>query len=163
MKSYLKSFMNRDAATQFVKVGMVGVLNTILYFVLFNIFREFGIGLVASVTLAFAAATLFSYLVNRRWTFRIVSASPSIAEGSKFYVVNIVAWAVTVAVVLAADWLFGPLSRLGENIANVVAAGLILLPKFASYRDLVFRRSIDAEAKNGNSGGNTLAGADSQG
>lgn len=42
---------------------------------------------------------------------------------------------------LAQIW-FGPLSRLGENLVLVVAAGLLILPKLAGYRDIVFGRAL---------------------
>ena len=41
-----------------------------------------------------------------------------------------------------ADQLFGPLSRIGENVALLVAALILILPKLASYRDLVFGKAL---------------------
>ena len=42
---------------------------------------------------------------------------------------------------LAERWF--ELNRLGENLALLVVSGIVLLPKFASYRDIVFRRALD--------------------
>ena len=43
--------------------------------------------------------------------------------------------------------LLGPLSRLEANVAYGAAALIIILPKFAGYRDIVFRKALDARAE----------------
>jgi hypothetical protein len=47
---------------------------------------------------------------------------------------------------LAQTW-FGPLSRLGENFVLIIAAGLLILPKLAGYRDIVFGRALEDQAE----------------
>ncbi len=56
------------------------------------------------------------------------------------------AWGVTIVIVTGADALWGPLGIVGENLASAVAALVVLLPKFASYRDLVFRKALSEHA-----------------
>lgn len=147
MKSYLKTFLTMEAAGQFVKLSVIGVVNTVVYFTLINLFRTIDVPLLTRTTLAFAIATLVSYFLNRRWTFRIRVGWGSARETIKFFVVNAAAWAVTATIVVFADRTWGPLSRLEENAANVVATALILLPKFASYRDIVFRSALRREGR----------------
>ncbi|MGH8874212.1 MAG: hypothetical protein ACRDVM_03030, partial [Acidimicrobiia bacterium] len=79
---------------------------------------------------------------NRRWSFRIRQGRVSAGEGGSFFVVNFAAMAVTAVIVKGAELTFPGLGVLGYNLANLVAAGGILLPKFAAYRDVVFRRSL---------------------
>lgn len=148
MRRYLRSFLTRETGGQFFRMGFIGALNTVTYFVLFNLFR-FGIDWKTfwSVTVAFATATGVSYVLNRRWTFRIRSGWGSAGESGSFYVINAVAWGVTVLIVEGAERLIEGIGAFGLNVANVVATGVILLPKFAAYRDVVFRRSIDREAR----------------
>jgi putative flippase GtrA len=144
VKNYLKSFATAEALRQFMKVAAIGVINTVSFFVIFNILRgTTDMSRPVAVSVAFAAATLISYTLNRRWTFDLKDGHVVFRETVTFYVVNLVAWGVTVAVVEGSDWLFGPLTRLGENVALVFASGLILLPKFASYRDVVFRKALN--------------------
>ena len=50
--------------------------------------------------------------------------------------------AVVLVVVELFDMAFGPLDRIGENVAKVAAVVVVLLPKFAGYRDIVFRRAL---------------------
>lgn len=144
--SYLRTFLNRETAGQLAKLAIIGVVNTAVYFTLLNVFRTMGIELLLRTTLAFALATLVSYVLNRRWTFKIEHGAGLWRESWAFLGVNALAWAATAAIVLGADALWGPLSRLEENLANVVAGGVILLPKLAGYRDLVFKGSLAAMA-----------------
>ena len=147
MNKYVRSFLTLETANQFVKVGVIGVLNTIVDFGLFNILRTVGVGLVLSITIAFAVATFMSYLLNRRWSFQLADGKVSTRETVQFYVINIVAWLVTLGVVGLAQAFFGPLDRIGENVAKFAAVVIILIPKFAGYRDIVFRKALKEDGR----------------
>ena len=143
MRRYLSTFATKETMGQFVRMAVIGVFNTVTYFALFNLFR-FAVGWTTfwSVTAAFAVATGCSYVLNRRWTFRLGRNTGSWGESGSFYVVNALSWAATVAVVKGAELLWPGIGPLGLNLANLVATGIVLLPKFAAYRDLVFHRSL---------------------
>lgn len=147
MRRYLRTALAGDSARQVARLAVIGVINTVNFFLLMNLLRFFGVALIPAVTVAFALATFVSYVLNRRWTFGLESNAGSAGETARFYLVNIVAWAVTVSVISAADWLFGPLSRVGENLASLAAAVLTILPKFLSYRDLVFGKALAAAGR----------------
>ncbi|HUG74108.1 MAG TPA: GtrA family protein [Acidimicrobiia bacterium] len=148
MTSYLRSFWTKQAFGQMARLAIIGVGNTVLYFALINIFRTVGIDLLPRTVLAFAMATAMSFVLNRRWTFKIRRGHGHLRESLAFFGVNLVALVVTAGIVLAADALRGPdpLTRLEENLANLVAGGLLLLPKLAALRDLVFKRSLTPPA-----------------
>ena len=143
MKKYLKTFANKESLVQAVRVGLVGVFNTIVSFSLFNVFLTLSWTWFWAITVSFALTTFMSYLINRRWTFEIKDGKVSGRETAAFFGVNILAYFASVAIVWIADTLFGPLSRLGYNLALVLAAGLLILPKLAGYRDIVFSRALD--------------------
>ncbi len=142
MKKYLKSFANKESLVQVIRVGLVGVFNTIVSFSLFNVFLTISWSWFWAITVSFALTTFMSYLINRRWTFELKDGRVSARETAAFFGVNILAYLASVAIVWIADTLFGPLSRLGYNLALVVAAGLLILPKLAGYRDIVFSRAL---------------------
>ena len=152
MKRYLSTFMTCEAFGQFMKVGLVGIANTVVSFALFNVFLWMGWWSVLAVSVAFALTTFMSYLLNRFWTFELTDGTVSGRETLHFYLVNLAAWAGTAGAMWAAETFFGPLSKLAANVVYLVTSIVILLPKFASYRDLVFGRAIkdkersDAEA-----------------
>ncbi len=154
MKQYLKSFATSESLVQVIKVGLIGVVNTIVSIALFRILlivmggeakRSSGwdLRLFLATAIAFALTTLMSYVLNRKWTFELDEATGTRRETAKFFAINGVAWFITQAVVLGANALWGPLSDNGATIAYIAAAGLIILPKFAGYRDVVFRRALD--------------------
>lgn len=158
MRSYIKTLLTRTALQQLVKVALVGVVNTIVSFTLFNIFLSvlggtktvdegFNWEQFWSILLAFILATFLSYELNRRWTFQLSNPGDARRETIHFFAINLVAWALTQAVVGGADWLWGPLTRTQQNVFYLGASGMIIIPKFAGYRDIVFRRALDAKAE----------------
>ena len=151
MRKYLKTFMNRESLKQFVRLGVVGGFNTVVDFGIFNLLlfllpdERWEASL--AVTISYIAATAFSYIFNRRWTFELDGSWESSRETGAFYVVNTLALVATLAIVEGAQVLWGPLTVLQLNIAKFSAVILILFPKYAGYRDLVFRPSIEKERR----------------
>jgi len=155
LRNYIRSLVTPQALSQLVKVGLVGVVNTIVSFSLFNVFLSLlgGTKAVAagfnweqfwSIALSFLIATWVSYQLNRRWTFQLNEKGDTRRETLHFVGINVAAWAVTQGIVGGADWLWGPLTRFEQNSFYLMASALIILPKFAGYRDVVFRKAIDA-------------------
>jgi putative flippase GtrA len=142
MRNYLASFMTKESLGQFVKVGLVGIANTVVSFLLFNLFLWVGWWSVLAVTAAFAFTTFMSYLLNRAWTFEIKDGRVSGRETANFYLVNLAAWAGTAGTMWLAETFFGPLSTVAANVVYLATSIVILIPKFASYRDLVFGKAI---------------------
>ena len=142
MRNYLASFMTKEALEQFVKGGIVGVENTLVSFLLFNTFLWMGWWSVIAVSAAFAATTFMSYLLNRAWTIEIRDGTVSGRETANFYLVNLAAWAGTAGAMWVAEALFGPLSTIAANVVYLITSLTILIPKFATYRDLVFGTAI---------------------
>jgi len=158
VKQYVKSLFTREAIQQLVKVGLVGVVNTVISFTLFNVLLTvlggtktvddgFNWEQFWAIAISFAIATFVSYLLNRRWTFDLTDPGEARRETAHFYLLNLIAWAVTQVFVGGADWLWGPLTRIGQNLAYLAAAVVIIVPKFAGYRDIVFRKAIDAKVQ----------------
>jgi putative flippase GtrA len=143
VKNYLKTFANKESFVQAMRVAAVGVINTFVSFALFNVFLTMRWSWFWAITVSFALTTFMSYLINRRWTFELKDGRVNGRETAAFFGVNILAYLASVAIVWVADAFFGPLSRLGYNLALVVAAGLLILPKLAGYRDVVFSRALD--------------------
>lgn len=141
---YLKSFVNRETLGQVIRVIFIGGFNTIVYFVLLNVFLE-PLGRFWAITAAYGLATTSSYVMNRRWSFQISDGSVGSArESASFFIVNLVAWGLSVVLVEVAHNFWGPLSRLEVNLASMLATGIIVIPKFAAYRDVVFKKSLEA-------------------
>lgn len=155
MKNYLKSFANSESMVQVIKVGIIGVLNTVVSLLLFSLLLVlfggesqrtdgFDLSVFSATTIAFALTTLMSYMLNRRWTFQLDQATGGGSETAKFFAINGIALLVTNVVVSGANAIWGPMSDNGLRIAYIGAAILIILPKFAGYRDVVFKKAVSA-------------------
>jgi len=145
VKRYLETFANRESLVQAIKIGLVGVFNTVVSLGMFNVFLVLGWNWFPAFTLAFVITTFLSYLINRRWTFELKDGKVSGHETAKFFGINIAAYLASSVIVWIADGLFGPLSNLGYNVALIFAAGLLILPKLAGYRDVVFSKALSSE------------------
>lgn len=56
---------------QFVKFGIVGVSNTLIFFFVYTLLlKVFGVWYVAASGIGFAVGAINGFLWNRRWTFR---------------------------------------------------------------------------------------------
>ncbi len=146
MRRYLTTFANRESLFQAVKVAIVGVFNTIVSFALFNIFLVvLDWSWFASITVSFTLTTFMSYLINRWWTFSLTDGRVSSRETASFFGVNILAYLASVGIVWLADTILGPLSTIGYNLALLFAAGVLIIPKLAGYRDIVFGKALKAQ------------------
>ena len=148
MRNYLKTLVHPEAIIQMVKLGFIGGFNTVLTLGLSLVFRKAGMPDEFAVASAWVIGTLVSYFLNRRWTFSLDTSGANVRETSHFFVVNIVAGTLTVGFVWLAGLLLGELSDFEFLGAQIVASIIIVIPKFAAYRDVVFRRSLsDAEKR----------------
>ncbi|MCL1594250.1 MAG: GtrA family protein [Actinomycetia bacterium] len=137
------TFANKQSLFQAMKVAIVGVFNTIVSFALFNVFLVLlSWSWFPSITVSFTVTTFMSYLINRRWTFELRDSGVSGRETASFFGVNLLAYVASVAIMWIAEALFGPLTAIGSNLALLFAAGLLILPKLAGYRDVVFGRAL---------------------
>lgn len=148
VKNYLKTLVHREAIGQMFRLSLIGTFNTVFTLSLSVLFREaFSMRDEWAVTAAWIIGTLVSYALNRRWTFSLDTAGANAKETAHFFGVNVIAWLLTVGVVwLAGKWL-GELTRLEFIGAQLVATAFIVIPKFAAYRDVVFRKSIRQAAE----------------
>jgi putative flippase GtrA len=55
---------------QFVKFGIVGVSNTLIFFLVYTLLLKAGVWYVAASGVGFAVGAINGFLWNRRWTFR---------------------------------------------------------------------------------------------
>lgn len=138
MKTYLSTFRNRESAVQLAKLIFIGGFNTILTFAIFNVFLFLGVRASISSSIAWILTIFTAYYLNRRWTFGLRSGASTMETG-RFFAVNAVAFIVTAGALELGEWLLSGLTKLEANLIQLGMAGLLVLPKLAAYRDVVFR------------------------
>src|SRR3990167_8623458 len=57
------------------KFGLIGILNTVIDFVVFNIFINFGVYRIAANLISTTVAMTFSFVANKSWVFRAKQGS----------------------------------------------------------------------------------------
>lgn len=123
----------RPLVNQFVKFGLVGVVNTALHYVVFLLlFRAMGVPMLLASGLGYTVGLLNSYVMNRAWTFRVVGPRRT-AEFVRFVVVNLVAMGANLVALHLLT-----VAGLIPEVAQVLAIGGSLVVNFVGNRIWVF-------------------------
>lgn len=121
---------------QFVKFGLIGVLNSVLHYLVFLfLFRIIGMEMVVSSALGYMAGVINSFLMNRRWTFNHTGFGAG-SEFAKFVIVNIVSLGANIFTLE----LFVSYVGIIPEIAQVIAICCTLVINFSGNKWWTFRR-----------------------
>ncbi len=122
---------------QFIKFGIVGVLNTVVQFgVFFVLFRSLAFPMLVASGLGYIAGIVNSYFVNRVWTFEIEERKTT-REFIRFALVSVIAMGMNLSAlkILVAE--FGLVPEIGQ----VLAIGFSMTINFAGNKWWTFRES----------------------
>ncbi len=119
---------------QFTKFALVGVVNTATSFSIYFILTRFaGLSVAAANPIAFALAVSVSFLLNRRWTFRVTTGDHRM-QYAKFFAVNVVGLLVNQGIIV---WLHYGL-HLHDIVAWFGAVVVVMFWKFYANRHWTF-------------------------
>jgi len=122
---------------QFLIFITIGVINTALYLVLFNVFR-LSMGPFAANGAAVALSISFSYWANSRFTFRVSGTGRRVRRFAEFAAVFVVTLLVSNAALWALFQIVDDPSAVQESTALVVAGGGLVVVRFVIMRGWVF-------------------------
>lgn len=130
----------RKFLRELVTFGLVGGVNTIFGFVVFNLL--FTMGSLTANAISTAAATVISFILNRHITYRDRMRTPLRREVPLFAAFNLVGLGIQQAVMALAKAGFDlhETARLEFNLVRIVSTGLGTLFLLLSYRTIVFKR-----------------------
>lgn len=124
---------------EIAKFGVVGLINTVLHFGLFNLLTvRFGVGPLTSNGIAIAIAATSSYFMNREWTFRHRARRGLRREYSVFFILNGAGLVISEACLGFTHYVLGYQGQLAHNAALVAGVGLGTLFRFLTYKRWVF-------------------------
>jgi putative flippase GtrA len=132
--------LKRPEMIRMAKYALVGVMNTGVDFAVFCALvyiAEFG--LAWAQTLSYGAGLANSYLLNRKWTFK-VNKRQQLGDIVRFVLVNVVSFAAATAVLLG-------LEHAGLTAVTAKACSILvsLFVNYAGYRLWVFRMEPKGE------------------
>jgi putative flippase GtrA len=124
---------------QFVKFGIVGVSNTLIFFLVYTLLlKVFGVWYVAASGIGFAVGAINGFLWNRRWTFRghVGDALTPV----RWFVVQTSGLLVNLGLV----YLFVDGAGLGELWGQAVTIVIVTVLTFFANRAWTFRGHAEA-------------------
>jgi len=129
----------RVFASELSKFGVIGAVNTVLDFVIFNALHfGFGVGPLSSQAVAMVVAATSSYFMNRHWTFAKRARSGMRREYTLFFLLNLVGLVILEACIALTHYGLGLDSVAALNAAKLVGLVLGTVFRFWSYRRWVF-------------------------
>ena len=114
--------------TEFIQFGLVGALAFIVDFGTFNLLQHGPLGVLhghsnAANVISATVATIFSWVMNRLWTYRGRTQDNAAREALLFAVGNIGGLLITQFCLLFTHEVLGLRSALADNIAAYIVAG----------------------------------------
>ena len=149
--------MKKESLGQFLKFALVGVLNTVVDFLVFQLLN------LTLGWIGYSAGVLNSYFWNSRWTFR-KEHQRSAREAAAFVVVNLVSLGVSLGVLwlcrnpfgITDAWVEGWIPAWlggfvkGDTIAKLIATPCAILVNFIGNKLFVFRAKPEKGAPESN-------------
>ena len=133
--------------TRIIKFCLVGGMNYLVDVSVFNLLMVSWLSShpLTSKILAAAVATIFSWVVNRYWTFRNQRTENRLREFIGFAVVNVLGMLPAVICLGISHYLLGFTSLLADNIsANVIGLVLGTILRFFLYEHTIFTGTSDS-------------------
>ena len=127
----------RELIHEIGKFGIVGIVSTIITFLLQNALYGH-VGPTTSVVLANAIATCFAFVGNRYWAFKHRKTAHMGRETVLFIFFNVVGTLIQTAFVDFNHYLLHNTDRISYNIATVVGIVFATLFRLFCYRKFVF-------------------------
>lgn len=133
---------------QFLRFGIVGVINTAINFIVLNILSHLtgiksGPHVVYISLIAFAVALANSYFLNDFWVFKDEGHHEGGRKFSLFLTVSLIGAGINALVVFWVTTHMQPVYHLSQsqwlNVANLVATGVALVWNFIGYKLFVFK------------------------
>jgi putative flippase GtrA len=97
-----------------------------------------GVGPMVSKAVSITAATVFTYLGSRFWTFRHRVNQALLREGTLFAALNVIGLAIAECVIAFTTYGLGLKSVLAYNAASLFGTGLGTIFRYFSYKKWVF-------------------------
>lgn len=130
---------------ELAKFGVVGAINTVVDFAVFN-FLHYGpitydgrhIGPLTAQAIATLISATLAYFMNRHWTFAHRARTNLRRQYSLFFLLNLVGLIIMEVCIALVRYGFGQDGALALNVAKVVGLALGTLFRFWSYKRWVF-------------------------
>ncbi len=122
-----------EVLKQLVRFNIVGVLNTLLTYGIYSGLVYLGVHHLAAVAIEYAFGIVFSYLLNKRFTFAVRGG------GSRMFGRMLLAYVPTLLLNALLLWLLVDRLHWNKYVGQAVALGFVSVLSFVAQRAFVFR------------------------
>ena len=128
------NFLNEDIV-RFLKFGIVGVLNTLVNWIIFFILNTLGMYYIFSNIIAYSISTIHSYLWNTLWVFKYKD-NASTDTTFKFITLNVVGLLLNTVIL----YILVDLFNLNKMLGLIITTIIIMFINYAVNKIWVFKR-----------------------
>lgn len=125
----------KDGLVQLVKYNMVGVVNTLVDFVVYQLLTFLGLHYGIAQCISYGCGILNSYFFNSRWTFQKDSGRNR-EEFAAFVAVNLVSMGLSV---LLLKFCYDTLNIQSNLISKAIVTPVVMLVNFSGSKLFVFK------------------------
>ena len=127
-------FINDDLI-RFIKFGMVGVLNTLVNWVIFFILNALGMYYILANIIAYILGTVNSYLWNTLWVFKYKDKA-STETTIKFIILNLIGLGLNTGIL----YVLVDLCNLNKFIGLVITTAIVMIINYIVNKLWVFSK-----------------------
>ncbi len=132
--------MNKTEWIKCLKFGLVGILNTLIDFLVFNLLLLLGGSPVLAKGISYTAGTVNSFFCNKKWTFQSTQKKRFVP----FLLWNLAVLLLSIGCMhwispKITDLLFNQFPLLANNLANLMIVCITMTVNFVGSRFLIFR------------------------
>jgi putative flippase GtrA len=121
------------------KFGVVGAFGFVVQLSVQNVLHSgFGVGALTAVVMAYAVATVITFLGNRHWAFKHRKGKGLGQEGMLFILLNVAGIFIQVGVVALVVHGMHKTDSLSYNVASIIGIGIGTMFRLFTYRKFVF-------------------------
>lgn len=127
-------FIN-DGVIRFIKFGMVGVINTLVNWIIFFILNALGMYYILANIIAYILGTVNSYLWNTLWVFKYKDKA-STETTIKFIILNLIGLGLNTGIL----YVLVDLYNLNKFIGLVITTAIVMIINYIVNKLWVFSK-----------------------
>ena len=127
------NFIN-EGVNKFVKFGLVGVLNTLINWIIFALLNFIGVYYIVANVIAYVIATANSYIWNSKWVFKYNGKNKK-ERTAKFVILNLIGLGLNTGIL----YLLVDMVGFNKLIALVITTGIVMIINYIVNKLWVFK------------------------